>query len=46
MVRQTLPLQQPVGHDWASQIQAPPTQRLPAKQALPVMPQEHTPLRH
>jgi hypothetical protein len=39
---QVLPLQQPVGHDVASQAQAPPTQRWPLPHAGP-LPHVHAP---
>lgn len=38
----TEPVQQPVGHDVASQTQAPPTQRWPLAQAAP-LPQRQAP---
>jgi hypothetical protein len=40
--RQLRPSQQPFGHETASQTQAPPTQRLPIRQAS-VAPQAQTP---
>jgi hypothetical protein len=39
---QVLPLQQPVGHDVASQAHAPPTQRCPLPHAGP-LPHVHAP---
>jgi hypothetical protein len=41
-VEQVVPLQQPLGHDVASQVQSPPTQRWPPLHALPE-PQAHAP---
>jgi hypothetical protein len=42
VVVHTLPLQQPLGHEVASQMQLPPEQRCPPAQIAPV-PQEHAP---
>jgi len=40
------PLQQPLGHDVASQTHAPPTHRWPESQKVPRLPQLQSPLRH
>jgi hypothetical protein len=42
-VSQTLPLQQPLGHEVASQTQFPPEQRWPAPHT-PCVPQPHVPV--
>jgi hypothetical protein len=42
---QVLPLQQPIGHEVASQVHAPAKQCCPARQAAPA-PQAHAPLVH
>src|SRR5690348_317662 len=43
--RHALPWQQPFAHDMASHTQWPFMQRVPAKQAAPLLPQEHAPSR-